>query len=103
MKDLEYKKMLTEVNAVLDSLDEELYKKLPESLTNVIKRDKDNSYDFKLDETKSINEQEMMEQTKSFLTMLYLKFWADEQEKEETLRHMKLNEEAYQLKQKKSK
>ena len=57
MKDLEYKKMLTEVNAVLDSLDEELYKKLPESLTNVIKRDKDNSYDFKLDETKSINEQ----------------------------------------------
>ena len=103
MKDLEYKKMLTEGNAVLDSLDEELYKKLPESLTNVIKRDKDNSYDFKLDETKSINEQEMMEQTKSFLTMLYLKFWADEQEKEETLRHMKLNEEAYQLKQKKSK
>lgn len=103
MKELEYKRMLTEVNAVLDSLDEELYNKLPNNLTSVIKRDKDNSYDYKLDETKTINEQEMMEQTKSFLTMLYLKFWANEKEKEETLHHMKLNEEAYRLKQKKTK
>lgn len=60
----------------------EQIKKIPETTLKVFLKFKDESYSYKVDETKSFFEQNMMPETKAIFTILFEDYWAtDEQRK----------------------
>lgn len=60
----------------------EQVKKIPETKLKVFLKFKDESYSYKVDETKSFFEQDMMPETKAIFIILFEDYWAtDEQRK----------------------
>ena len=96
MTNVEYRKTLYEMSEILKILDIELVQKIPESIIDIIEKDKDITHEFKLDYTKKLEEQKLLETTEMFLTMLCLKFWCNEEQKKELLAKIVSNEKEYQ-------
>ena len=96
MTDIEYSNSLFELNEILKILDNNLVKKIPESLINLINNDKSTSYDFHLDYSKPLSEQKLSETTQLLLTSILLKYWCNEEEKQQILIAMRENENKHQ-------
>ena len=62
----------------------------------MIENGKSEDYNFSLDNSKSLKEQNLSETTQLFLTTLLLKYWSNEEEKQEVFQAMRENEEKYQ-------
>ena len=75
-------KAYTEVLELLKFFSTEQVKKIPEIKLKVFLKYRDESYSYKIDETKSFFEQDMMPETKAIFTILFEDYWAtDEQRK----------------------
>ncbi len=94
-----YKNTLFEVNTILKFIDKSLVEKIPQKVRNNIEKNKSNDYIFNYDESKSLHEQEVLKTTEQYLTMLFLRYIASEDEKTEVLKAMNENERTYQEKQ----
>lgn len=60
----------------------EQVKKIPEEKLKVFLKFKDESYIYKVDETKSFFEQDMMLETKAIFTILFEDYWATDEQRE---------------------
>ena len=60
----------------------EQVKKIPEEKLKVFLKFKDESYIYKVDETKSFFEQDMMPETKAIFTILFEDYWATDEQRE---------------------
>lgn len=60
----------------------EQVKKIPEEKLKVFLKFKDESYIYKVDETKSFFEQDMMPETKAIFTILFEDYWATDDQRE---------------------
>ena len=69
MKD--YNKRLVEVDAILDYLSEEDFRKIPEEVIQVIKENKDQEYIWEYDETKDLKDQNLNRDTIAILSYFY--------------------------------
>ncbi len=88
-----YEKALREVSEVLEHVDPELTKKIPSSFMNLIIENADWSYDFEYDETKSYEEQNLSEEARTIMAMIYVQsFTTDESEKEKLVSQMREND-----------
>ena len=94
-----YKNTLFEVSTILKFIDKSLVEKIPQKVRNNIEINKSNDYIFNYDESKSLHEQSMLKTTEQYLTMLFLRYIASEDEKTEVLKAMNENEKTYQEKQ----
>ena len=75
-------KAYTEVLELLKFFSTEQVKKIPETKLKVFLKYRDENYSYKIDETKSFFEQDMMPETKAIFTVLFEDYWAtDEQRK----------------------
>lgn len=75
-------KAYAEVIELLKYFSIEQVKKIPETKLNVFLKFRDKTYNYKVDETKSFFEQDMMPETKAIFTILFEDYWAtDEQMK----------------------
>ena len=75
-------KAYAEVIELLKYFSIEQVKKIPETKLNVFFKFRDKTYNYKVDETKSFFEQDMMPETKAIFTILFEDYWAtDEQMK----------------------
>ena len=75
-------KAYTEVLELLKFFSTKQVKKIPETKLKVFLKYRDESYSYKIDETKSFFEQDMMPETKAIFTILFEDYWAtDEQRK----------------------
>ena len=75
-------KAYTEVLELLKFFSTEQVKKIPETKLKVFLKYRDENYSYKIDETKSFFEQDMMTETKAIFTILFEDYWAtDEQRK----------------------
>ena len=75
-------KAYTEVLELLKFFSTEQVKKIPETKLKVFLKYRDENYSYKIDETKSFFEQDMMPETKAIFTILFEDYWAtDEQRK----------------------
>lgn len=87
----------SEVDNILDLLDEEDRNKVPEKLRQLFKIEKDKEYVKNIDVSKAIEEQNLKEETLVLIALLNLKYWCtDEEEKEKLKKIYNENENIYQ-------
>ena len=91
-----YKRTLSDIDVILNQIDENKLNKIPIKLRNLIKNNKLEGYISKIDINRPLEEQELHEDTVAFLTMLYVNYWCEQEEKEEITSKLKENEIKYQ-------
>ena len=74
----ELKKAATEVNYVLAQLDDDDIEKIPEGLRGFLKEIEDKEFKPNIDINVSLLEQNLIEETKQILGMMYHYYWDDE-------------------------
>lgn len=77
-----YSKAFKELYTVIQILSQEEKNKIPDSLIENIKNNMDIDYDFIIDQSKSILEQNLMPQTQALIIRIYQKYLSPEEEKE---------------------
>lgn len=84
MEDLEIidKKIFSEVYDVLKFCSDDLFKKIPKKLIKFIDDNRDKNYITTINPYVSLEEQEIQEDTKVVLALLYRNYFADEDEKQ---------------------
>ncbi len=81
----ETKKALSEIDDILYHLDRTLYSKIPSKMIQLIKENKESSYIPKIDYTKSINDQELLKETRVILSLLYRDYICSPEKKNELI------------------
>lgn len=90
-----YKEAVTEVLEILEHTDKEEVAKIPQDFIDFLKSNKSETYVPNLDISKPIKELKLKPKTEDLLGMIYLKWWANEEEKEEFRKRAKENEKRY--------
>ncbi|MBR2289823.1 MAG: hypothetical protein IJ867_04310 [Clostridia bacterium] len=78
-------RMVVEVKEIMDNLDEELYRKIPQKIKNVFEKESQSEYKFQYDTTKSLLEQDVCSDTKNFIFLLYRDYWCSSSQEKEQL------------------
>jgi hypothetical protein len=86
-----YARVFSEVYEILKYLPQEFIEKIPKKLIVTIAKNRDTSYIFDYDLSKEINDQDIYEETKDFISALYLTYYCAPKEKEKLLNIMKEN------------
>lgn len=71
----------TEVIEILKYMSEIEVSKIPRNIIEYYKKNRDISYNFKVDTQKSFEEQELSEKTKIVLAILFRDYWATEEQR----------------------
>ena len=82
---LEYRKALFEVYTILENTEEEIRSKIPEKFINFIKENMDENHNFNLQYGKGLAEQNLMEETKQILALMYRDYICTKEERKELL------------------
>lgn len=97
----EYKKSLTELNTILNYMNAEYLKKIPNKLINFIRTNMDNDYIPMINRNVPIHKQNLSKDTKVLLSLIYRSYWCDKDKKEalkkqDLLEKQKYEEELYE-------
>ena len=85
-------KIYSEVDGVLNAMDEEYRNKVPQTLKNLILKNKDNSMKIRYDITMPLTEQNISKEALSMIALIHLNYWCkNEEEKAELNRIFKEN------------
>lgn len=96
MVSVEYSEAIVEVLEILQYSDNNIIEKIPKSLIEFWEKNKSTTYKPNLDHSKPINKMNLKKKTKSIITMLYLNYLCDDEEKIKTKLILRENEEKYQ-------
>lgn len=83
----------TEVDTILDLMDEEYQKKIPEKLRNLISKNKLNNYNVMIDSNIPLTEQNISRKALAILAVLNYNYWCDGKEKQKELMQKYMNNE----------
>ncbi len=72
-----------EMDFIIANMSQEDINKIPESYIKLFKENKSDSYKVKLNNSKPLNEQEILDDTKTYLSAIYREFLCSESEKKE--------------------
>lgn len=78
---MEFEKACNEVDFILNHLNPDDRKKLPESLINFFKENKDIFYEVNIDTSKPLYDQELKEETKAFLQIIKETYFSNDEKK----------------------
>ena len=88
-----YKQLIT----ILNNMEPEYKEKIPKKLMKLFEENSAEDYEFHLDLTRPLQEQELNSKTLALLAMLNLNYWCEtEEEKQELIKHYTENERKYQ-------
>ena len=82
MIEKEYAKAYREVIEILEHVTDENLSTIPKEKIEYYRKNMDISYNYKIDETKELEEQEISEITKAILANLFRDYWATPEQKE---------------------
>ena len=103
MRDI-YRNALAEVNAVINSSQEDIINRIPSRFKNFIKSSMNNSYFVEIYPDKSILEQNISNEAKSIIALIYRDYICSENERNELIKKEILkNEKEEQIKKEKYK
>jgi len=91
-----YAKAYTEVLEILKYLPKEEYNKIPKERIQFYKKNKDDTYVYIYDTSKTLEEQKVSRKTKVIIISLFNEFFATSVQKEKLKLILKKNEEEYQ-------
>lgn len=86
----------TQLNKILSFLSEEQIEKIPKEIKKEIKNKSNSSMDTKINRVEDIKEENILPETRTYLSFIFLHYLATEQEKEEYTKIIKNNEEEHQ-------
>ena len=92
MQDIQYSNALYQVSEVLKYVEEDLKEKIPKQFINYIESNKSKEYNWNVDTTKPLEEQELLQPTKEILTVIYRNYMCDDKQREELDRILNENE-----------
>lgn len=78
---MEYRQSLTELNIIIHYMDIECLKKLPQKFIEFVNSNMDKDYIPNIDKNTPINEQNLKQDTKVLLSLLYRSYWCDSDKK----------------------
>ncbi len=98
-----YKKAYKEVVEILKFVSKENVDKIPKEMLDMFEEEQDKEYNFKVDTTKSFEEQELLELTKAIFSNIFRDYWANDYQRKviiekENMDRIKLEEEKYDSK-----
>lgn len=98
-----YKKAYKEVVEILKFVSKENVDKIPKEMLDMFEEEQDKEYNFKVDTTKSFEEQELLEETKAIFSNIFRDYWANDYQRKviiekENMDRIKLEEEKYDSK-----
>ena len=96
MVSVKYSEAAVEVLDILKYTREEDVKKIPKKFMEFLEENKSKSYISNLDYTKDIKDIKLKPETEAILGLIYMKYWANEEEKIKFEDKIKNNEKAYQ-------
>lgn len=96
MVNVEYSEAATEVLLILEHTEIEAVNKISKKFMEFLKENSSKTYKPEFDTSKSIKELNLKPKTEALLGMIYLNYWANEEEKIEFKKKIKENEEKYQ-------
>jgi hypothetical protein len=91
---IELDKVLSEVYACVTAMGEKYTSRIPEDIWENIEKNKNDNYNPIVDADKRLSEQGFMEDTITFIAMLYRDYWCDTEEKMASLLAMFAQNEA---------
>lgn len=83
--EIEEKNAYKEVIEVLKHVEKEELEKIPKERIKFFEENMNKDYEFKIDETKNFEEQNLMEKTKIILAIIFRDYWATEAQKEKII------------------
>ena len=92
----EYKEAIAETLDILYNSDKYIINKIPKKLIDFFEENKSQTYKSNLDYNQEITEMNLKPKTKSIISMLYLNYICDKDEKIELRKKMEQNEKLYQ-------
>ena len=96
------KQSFGEVYEILLHTEKTLYDKIPKSFINMIKENKDPNYNCKIDFTKSINDQNLLKETRAILSLIYRDYLCSNEERKKLIIKGKQELDEYDKKIKKN-
>lgn len=82
-----------EIDTILSLMEDKYVNKVPEEIIDLIKSEKKSDYEFKIDAGKPLENQNIHKETVSFITMLHLNYWCeDDFERNILIRNLKNKE-----------
>ena len=99
--ELQYKMALKELLIILKYIPKTDYKKIPEDVLKMISTNAEQTYDFYIDEKKSIKDQNISELTKAMLENFYRDYWVTDIEKNKILEEENINRKKIEEQKKK--
>lgn len=94
MKD-NYKKAVSQVNAVLENMEQEYIDKIPQKLKSILNDITEEVGKVEIDTSKKIEELDLMPEAKDILAVLYYNYWSNPIEKIKFNKNVAENEEKY--------
>ena len=88
-----YPKAYKQVIEILKYVPQESVDKIPKEMIKTFKINMDDKYDFKIDISKSFEEQDIFEETKAILANIFRDYWATPEQKERILEKEKNDRE----------
>ena len=95
MSDEKYREGISEVLAILECSEPIYTEKIPKKLMEFFKENCSKTYYPKIDSSKKIKEMNLLPETKGLLSLLYMDYWANFEEKEEFKNILKENQKKY--------
>lgn len=96
MVSVAYSEAAVEVLDILKHTNKEDVNKIPKKFIEFLENNKSETYIADLDHTKTIKEMDLKPKTQALLGLIYLKYWADEEEKRDFKKRARENEIKYQ-------
>lgn len=96
MVSVAYSEAAVEVLDILKHTNKEDVNKIPRKFIEFLENNKSETYIADLDHTKTIKEMDLKPKTQALLGLIYLKYWADEEEKRDFKKRARENEIKYQ-------
>lgn len=84
-----YRNAFTEVYEIINYLDDNDYNKIPQEVIETIEENRNKEYEYFLDETIPLSEQEMLKETKAILFNFFRDYWATQIQREKILTKQK--------------
>ena len=76
---------LSEVYSIINHLDKNLYKRIPNNFIKMIENNRDLKYDVNIDYTKNINEQNLLQETRVILSLIYRDYLCTKEDREKII------------------
>ena len=80
-----YRNAFTEVYEIISYLKDVEYNKIPKNIIKKIEKNRNTEYEFLIDETKSLDEQDILPETRAILFNLYRDYFATPKQKEQMI------------------